>query len=493
MKTFSLLILTGLLLCNAARAEAPPAPRCQYVQLARLPIRYVGPGLQPAIDGSIDGQPATLLVDTGAFWPYLTMTAVLRHDLKLQMSGGYVQGVGGISRVYSTVMDEFGVGPVRVRRMGMGVVRETGANPAYDGILAAPNLLGMDMELDLRAKQIRFFEARDCHHPTLRIWKEDTVSVPIDATVHNASDPHFTVLVNGKELDTIIDSGAPRSALFIGAAKRVGIDLGDPRVKKLPAGWGIGSHPMQRWSAPLTSVQIGGETIQNPTIEVIESRASRDPADLILGQDFLRAHRVLFAMSLGRLYLAYLGGDVFMPGTTSVDWVRQEAETGNADAQYVMAGLVGDGSPQGISWMQRAAAAGQPNANLVFAQRQMQTGQFAVAIPELRVGIAQLPANGYAPLWLYQARMRTGQPDLARSELEISLNKQKDDVWPWPVARFYLGQEDAAHVLAEAGDDAAHRCQAGRLMADWYRAKGDQAGADALHLDAACGAHEATP
>jgi lipoprotein NlpI len=100
----------------------------------------------------------------------------------------------------------------------------------------------------------------------------------------------------------------------------------------------------------------------------------------------------------------------------------------------------------------------------------MEAGHFEDAIPGLRAAIERLPADGYAPLWLYVARLRTGQGELARSELEASLKNQKDDAWPAPVARFYLGQEDAARLLADAGPDPARRAEAERLMADLHQA-----------------------
>jgi hypothetical protein len=34
---------------------------------------------------------------------------------------------------------------------------------------------------------------------------------------------------------------------------------------------------------------------------------------VVLGVDFLRTHRILFAMSQDRLYMSYLGGDPFPP------------------------------------------------------------------------------------------------------------------------------------------------------------------------------------
>jgi hypothetical protein len=46
-----------------------------------MPLKYVGQGLVPAVDGVIDGAPAVMLVDTGAFDTSLTMNAVVKRDL----------------------------------------------------------------------------------------------------------------------------------------------------------------------------------------------------------------------------------------------------------------------------------------------------------------------------------------------------------------------------------------------------------------------------
>jgi len=477
-------VLPACALLPARADDAAPA-RCKYVQLAKLPIRYVGLALQPAVDGTINGEPATMLIDTGAHTAFLTMTGVLRHNLPLQLSGRFVQGVGGLSRLQTTRLEELGIGPAHVRRPELDVIRETGFAPDFDGILGAPYLLDMDMEFDLRARQMRFFEPRDCNHPTLRIWKEETVSVPFETAVHQGANPHFTVLVDGKEVDAMIDTGAARSALTLAAAKRIGIDVAGSGAKKIGNSSGIGARQAQVWRVPLKSLQIGDETIQQLAIQVMDSQTNRDDFDLLLGQDFLRAHHVLFAMSQRRLYLAYLGGEVFMPDTESSDWIRQEAGSGDPDAQYRMATLYADG-PQRTAWLEKAAAAGQPHANLALGRRDLLAGQYGQAIARLRAGIAQLPTDGYGPLWLYDARVRSSQPDLARSELEASLKKQKDDAWPIPVARFYLGQEDAAQLLADAGPDDARRCEAGRLMADWHAAHGDEAKAEAVRAGTAC-------
>jgi predicted aspartyl protease len=483
--------MAGMLAPATALADEAK-PGCTYVDVADVPIRYASPSLMPAVDGAIDGAPATMLVDTGSFETLITMNGALRRDLSLYMTGRYVEGFGGDSRLYTARLKDFTIGPSHAtRRVDLYVVGEDKVPPVVDAIVGAPFLLQTDLEVDLRAKQLRFFRQRDCQKTPLMLWKEPTVVVPFEHSPDRSPNPHFTVTVDGKELDAIIDTGAHNSLITLEAARRVGIDVKDPSVRRLGSSGGIGSGRAPHWATRVKTVQIGDETIRDAEISIVDPQG-RTGAELFLGQDFLRAHRVLFAMSQRKLYFAYLGGDAFTRSDGMPDWMRAEAESGNPDAEYVLASAYnsGNGVPhdpaQAQAWLHKAAAAGQPNANLSIGRAQMLAGHVADAIPKLRAGLDQLPADRLAPLWLYLARVRNGEAELARTELEASLKKQKDDDWPQPVAGFYLGKLEAAHLLdaAAKGKDAelahARTCMADAYMAEWHRAHGQQAQADAL-------------
>jgi predicted aspartyl protease len=474
LKTTAILALAGLALCAGAPARADDAPhRCKYALVTRLPIRHVGPGLVPAIEGTINGTPATMLVDTGADSAYLTMTAALRRNLTLQISRERLVGVGGFSRLYTTRLEALSVGPGSVRRPEMNVIYNTGFSPAFDGILGAAFLLDMDMEIDLRAKQLRFFQEHDCEKAMLNIWKLDnTVNLPFAFTRDRSANPHFTVLVNGKEVDAEIDTGAGTTFLTLDAARRIGIDVNGKDAKSVPAAAGIGGYRAARWNVGVASVQIGGEAINGTAIDVLDMQG-RSPAELFLGQDFLLAHRVLFAMGQNKIYVAYLGGDAFVPAARRADWVRQEAEGGNPDAQYNLAVMLGSGDA-GRAWLDTAAAQGQPNAILEQGRRLLASGQAGLAVPQLRAGLDRLPADRYAPLWLALARKRAGQADLARTELAAAIRKQNVEDWPAPVAGFFLGEIDAAR-LQGAAQDPQQRCEAQGFIAAWTGAPSAQA------------------
>jgi clan AA aspartic protease (TIGR02281 family) len=487
-----LLLALACALLPASFARAEEAPRCTYVEVGNMPLKYVGQGLVPAVDGVIDGAPAVMLVDTGAFQTSLTMNAVVKRDLVMHMTGRYADGISGFSRLYAARVGEFAIGPVKSNRKqtNLLVIGETAFTPAYDALVGAPFLLQADMEFDLRAKRMKFFRPLNCaKDKSLAYWKEDAVAVPFEFTRDESPNPHFTVLVNGKELDAIIDTGASRSFMTLRAAKRLGIDVKGKDVKRMGFSTGIGSDRAEHWLTPVKTVDIGGEIIQDAELGVVDVQSELD-ADLLLGQDFLRAHRVLFAMSQRKVYLAYLGGDVFTRGTALEPWMQQEADGGNADAQYTLAymynsgrGIARDGK-QAQTWLEKAGAAGQPNANLALGRQQMQAGHFDQAIPRLRAALDQLPAERVGTLWLYNARVHEGQAELAKTELEAILKKQRNDDWPEPIAEFYLGKLDAKGLLESAARDkqSAHgrTCMAHSFMREWHAARGEKAQAEAL-------------
>jgi clan AA aspartic protease (TIGR02281 family) len=462
-----------------------------YIEAATLPVRYVGESMQPAVDGTIDGTPASLLVDTGAFDTQLTMNGATRRDLNLRSTGRYVEGIGGRSRVYSARLKDFSIGPARsTRRPELLVIDEANLTPAFDGIAGSPFLLQMDLEVDLYNKQVRMFKPLNCNDDSaLDYWKEETVVLPFAYSRDPSPNPHFKVVVNGKELDAMIDTGAHHTIMMLDAAERLGIDIKSAEVKRSGDVAGVGSARAPHWTATFKTVQLGGETINNAEIGIIDSQGSI-PEDLLLGQDFLRTHRVLFAMSQKKMYFAYLGGQPFSRSQGVPDWVRAEADAGNADAQYALATAYRDG--RGVprdpalawSWLDKAAAGGEPHANLALGSQLVSSGKAADAIPKLRAAMERLPAERFGPLWLYLARVRNGEADLAKTELQASLKKQDNDDWPEPIARFYLGKLDAAGLLERAGKEQkfsrGRSCEANAYMAHWHEAQGDRERAASL-------------
>jgi hypothetical protein len=374
------------------------------------------------------------------------------------------------------------------------VIGDTGAAPEFDAIAGAPFLLQTDMELSLAEKKLRFFRSLDCKEAFLGYWGGDIYEIPFEPHFDGSPNPHLIVEVNGARMEAIIDSGATNTVIFAGAAKRAGLKLDAPGSVRMGLSVGIGSDRVPRWSTIVERLAIGPEIIHDAEIGVLETEA-RGHIDMLIGDDFLRAHRVLFAMSQKKFYISYLGGVPFKQSRGLDPWLQQEADTGNADAQLVLAGLYGSGKgvpkdPRAAdAWLEKAAALGQPRANIAVGRKLYGQHQYADAASRLRSALDRLPAERVGALWLYLARLQSGQPDLARQELTATFARGERDEWPAPIADFYLGRIDAPALLDAAGKDKAlskpHTCTATVFMYELYSAQGDKARADDMRASLA--------
>jgi predicted aspartyl protease len=486
--------VSALLFTLPALADDKPAG-CVYVEVAKLPVKYAGPNLQATIPGTMNGKPARMLMDTGAEISALTETYAAKLDLNMQSTGRWVSGIGGDARLYNARIDEMTVGPTRAGVSTMRVIGAMGGKPAFDVVVGAPFLLQADLEMNLADREIKFFRPQNCQDSFLGYWTDAHVTeIPYNWRTTRGPNPHFTVELNGHPLDAMIDSGADATAIELDAARRAGLRLDAPDVKKLGNVVGVGTSRVAYWSAHFDKLAIGDENILDARIGVIESQGDRN-VDIMLGRDFLRQHRVLFAKSQKKLYISYIGkGDVFVSHATSIEpWLQREADEGNPDAEYKLAAMYRTGSaivPQDLAkanhWIQLAARHGHPQAGLIVGRMLMAAGRDAEAAPHLRAALDQLPEDGFGSLSLYIARLRSGQSALGQQELDAAFKANKN--WPAPVAQFYLGRLDVAALFAQAAQDAAKTpdiakrrvCDGTAAVADLYAAQGKADAAAAL-------------
>ena len=433
------------------------------MQVAQVPLQYAGSGLGLTMTGEINGKPATMLPDTGAGVTYLTRTGVERHGLALRATGGYVEGVAGKSRLYDAKVAEFAAGPVRARDIYLSVVGETTFAPPFDAIAGATFLLQSDLEFSLATKELRFFRPQGCGNTWLAYWDENASVIPFRGHDELTPNPHFFVHINGKRLIAMIDSGASVTTITRRAAQRAGIALDGPRATRVANSHGVGRQSVASWIVRADTFKVGEATVHHPEFDVIDAQLS---VDVLLGADFLRAHRVLFAMSQGKLYVSYLGGEPFDSRREVRPWMRQEAEAGNADAWYTMARMADSvrsthrDPGAAIGHLERAAALGQREANLTLGVRSLIQGKTEQAVTHLRATLGQGHTGHNGALWLYLAQLRLGEPQ-AGAELTARFDGQRD--WPRPVVDYFLGNVDSARALA-AADTPGRACFAANLV-----------------------------
>jgi len=459
---FVLVLLFTCILTTPLYA-APTSATCQFLQIAQVPLYYSGAGLGLTMSGEINGKSAPMLPDTGAGVTYLTRTGVQRHGLSLRATGKYVQGVAGKSRLYDSNVAEFSVGPVRARDVYLAVLGETTFSPSFDAIAGAAFLLQSDLEFSLATKELRFFRSQGCGNIWLAYWDKNASVIPFRRHDDLTLNPQFSVYVNGARLTAMIDSGASVTTITKSAAYRAGIDLNGPNAKRVANSHGVGRQSVASWIVKADTFKVGDATVHDPEFDVSEAQLS---VDVLLGVDFLRSHRVLFAMSQGKLYVSYLGGEPFDARRDVRPWMRQEAEAGNADAWYTMASMATSERSRNYdlaaaaSYLEQAAALGQREANLSLGVQHLVKGKTGQAITNLRAAVGDDHTGRNGALWLYLAQLRAGD-SRAGADLEARFEGWRD--WPRPAVDYLAGRIDRNKLLS-ASDTHARACFANNLV-----------------------------
>jgi predicted aspartyl protease len=311
----------GLMLANA---DIAAAANCKMVQIADLPVRADKSFL--IVDGTINGQKIGIIVDTGASRSLILRSAADRLSLARRRSrGDRMLGVGGETRVEATWIDEFKIGDYLREHWRVLVAGEHDFGPDSGFVLGEDFLQLADVEFDLEHHALRLFQPKDCDGVSLAYWATDGVG---EADIEAPDDAHpqiiLTVQINARPVRALLDSGAGSSALTKSEAARLGVTPETPGVVALGRGFGLGAQAVDNWVGPFETFAIGNEVIRNTTIRFADlwKNATYTGADLIprhakgelpmlLGADFLRAHRVLVSHSQRKIYFTYTGGPVF--------------------------------------------------------------------------------------------------------------------------------------------------------------------------------------
>ena len=315
----------------AALALAGPAQAdvsaCTIVKIAELPIRVIGNKL--IADATINGQKAGVLIDTGAMMTLILRPATDRLGLQRQEARGYrIFGMGGETKAESVLIDDFRLGQASRKGWRMLVAGEHEIAEGAAVLLGEDFFSQVDVEFDLAHNAVRLFQPKNCEGVTLSYWTtEEPSEVAIDPVYDYQPQIFLTVHVNGQPVKAMLDSGAGGSVLTRSDAARSGVTPETAGVVAVPSGTGLGPKKVDMWIGLFDTVVIGNESIKHAHIHfgdlyrefayrsigsrLLQSAEKEQP--MLLGADFLRAHRVLVSHSQRKMYFTYLGGPVFAP------------------------------------------------------------------------------------------------------------------------------------------------------------------------------------
>jgi predicted aspartyl protease len=303
-------ILVAVLVAVAATCAPALAQdaRCRLQKIVEWQVRSIGRHI--AMDGAINGRKIGIVIDTGASSSLLMRASAKRLDLPMSEGhGARIKGIGGDSRLQVAVVDEFRLGDAVVRGMTFGVAGDHDPGEGFDLLLGEDFLSKFDVEFDLAENAVRLWQPKDCGAVSLAYWSSGVVGeVPIKLGLHGRGQIELTVQLNGKPVDAILDSGASTSVVSSQAAAEVGARKGGAAGRLT----GMGGNFVNVWVGKFESFAIGNQDFPDVEIGVADHRFP-----MLIGADFLRAHRALVSHSQGKLYFTYAGGPVFVVGRRS--------------------------------------------------------------------------------------------------------------------------------------------------------------------------------
>ena len=300
-------------------ASALAASNCKLVRIAEWEVKPQNNRL--IVNGEINGQKVGILIDSGAGRSFILRAAADRLGLTRQEAPGYrAYGVGGETHVEFAVIDELKIGTATRKNWRAMVLGEHDQGTRFSFLVAYDFMDEVDIEFDIPGNAIRVFRAQDCDGVSLAYWAKGGAGVVSLETDNRMPGILLPVKLNGQPIVANLDTGAPRSVVSRLVAANLG--FGPDNAKAAGTSGGLGPARSDRYIGAFETFAIGDEVIRNPDIafaslEVPGVRtgsrlsATREIRDMLLGVDFLRAHRVFVAHSQRKFYFAYTGGPVF--------------------------------------------------------------------------------------------------------------------------------------------------------------------------------------
>jgi predicted aspartyl protease len=316
--------IAALVLAMAGTTAGARA-QCKLQQVEEWPVRHVHGHL--VVAGTVNGQPVDVMLGTGSQRTVVLRSAAERLHLHRQWANGYpMLGIGGESRVEATTVGDLTVGRFESRGWRFLIPIDQHLDDGFDIVLGDDFFRSFDVEFDLAHDVVRLFRSHDCSGASLAYWSPaGATEAAIEPVFHLRPQIIFAALANGQPVRALLDSGATVSVLTTRDALTAGVTPQSAGSAASGAMTGFGEKAVDTWTGTFESFAIGDETIKNPRIRFADIYAdttfkltgSRVPhkfdsqQPMLLGVDFLRAHRVLVAHSQRKVYLTYVGGPVF--------------------------------------------------------------------------------------------------------------------------------------------------------------------------------------
>jgi predicted aspartyl protease len=265
------IFVSVLLAC--AYAQPATAADCSLKLVNTVPIKMAHEGQRVVVPVTINGTQKQFLLDTGGVVTQISATAVEELKLPRVESNVKLLDLYGNASTYAAKVDTLVLGRLGDRNTRLPIMTFKD-NDLFSGILAADYMGKYDIELDFSGGKMNYFSPDHCEGKVV-YWPAAAIAVvPMRFVDHHLN---LEVTLEGHPLRAMIDTGAPRTILYMAEARRTfGITAED------------GDKPFEHVFQKLS---FEGLEVGNPHIAIIPDKTgSKDPNnDFVTGG---RLHRI---------------------------------------------------------------------------------------------------------------------------------------------------------------------------------------------------------
>lgn len=303
-------VLILLVMLGAAACTGDPGARladgtCPLIPLAQMPLEVRANLL--FIQAKVNGQPVTMMVDTGAERTLLTEATVDHLQLpRDKHRATRTFGIGSPTAAWDAELPNgivlgsthFPVDSVTVGHFGINQI----AGATTDGLLGADILLAFDVDIDMPERRITFYRARrecpDARPP----WNGDYVAVSGVSTRRDRLLVPFEL--DGAGGMAVLDTGAQVSSISRGMAERIGVAEDTLASDRTVMAHGASPDQVPVHIHRFRELRVGPAVMHGPVLPVVPM--SGGMGDGLVGADFLQGRRVWLSFSAQRIFVTPL-------------------------------------------------------------------------------------------------------------------------------------------------------------------------------------------
>jgi Tfp pilus assembly protein PilF/predicted aspartyl protease len=299
-----LALLTLAALTFGASASPARAEACHLVRLLSIPL--IGPSTSPPlISVTVNGSPATFMVDTGGAWGFLSSTlAAGLPSQSLPNGQGFYDATDAVMNTAVTVGD-LRIGTLKIKngQFLKGEMSSLGANLLHD----------FDVEIDPIERKLNLFKPSSCDASPV-YWPHSELAV---VPFHREGFDLMTIPVelDGKTFEALVDTGAAMSELDDREARNTfGITPGSPGTEASQTAVAATGAQITQYRHQFKTLEVDGLTITNPWLRIgVHGHSFFNSGlgpPLVIGMSTLAPFHVYFAYGERKIYLTTARGDI---------------------------------------------------------------------------------------------------------------------------------------------------------------------------------------